>query len=71
MTPPVSTFRVDRPCGGLSRRARYRVRPSCLKVAEVIAARRPAAALDPGDLCDPDSPRYRAGQGACPMWRAA
>jgi AcrR family transcriptional regulator len=31
MTPPVSTFRVERPCGRLWRRAWLRVRPSCLK----------------------------------------
>src|SRR5664279_3721712 len=53
MTPPVSTFRVERPCGRLWRRARYGSAPPASRVADAIAARRPAAALDPGASANP------------------
>ena len=53
MTPPVSTFRVERPCGRLWRRARYGSAPPASRVADAIAARRPAAALDLGASANP------------------
>src|SRR5664279_4230654 len=53
MTPPVSTFRVERPCGRLWRRARYGSAPPVSRVADAIAARRPAAALDLGASANP------------------
>ena len=44
---------------------RLRGRPSGLKGRCAIAARRPAAALDPGASTAPDRPTAGAGQGAC------
>ena len=48
------------PCWCGSRRVGCRAAPPAPRVATAIAARRPAAAPDPGDLCDPRKSGYKS-----------
>src|SRR5664280_477621 len=51
---------------GVTRRAGYGAAPPASRVAARSAARRPAAALDPGASTTPDGPTAGAGQGPAP-----